>query len=117
MPKRLVPLSGDSARIRWLEASVGARMNQGVIWAGCNKPKLPIQMTVTNPGTSFEQFAPATPTYKASGVNFSFPCPPKPWDAPYQQFTGRPKPLKVGQPFFRVVWDTSTLAPEFRKPR
>jgi hypothetical protein len=97
MPKRLTPIgSGSSVRILWLEARQRHQHpGGGIIWAGCNKPTPPIQMTITNPGTSFARMVAATPTYKASSVNFSFPCPPKPWDPKPQHFSGRPKPLEV----------------------
>lgn len=115
MPKRLTPIgSGSDVRIRFLEAK---HAGGSVIWAGCNKPKMPIQMTVLLPGTSFARMVVATPTFKARSVNYSFPCPPKPWDKPAQQFTGRPKSLKVGQPFFRFIWGLEEWQATARKPR
>lgn len=94
--RRLVPLRQTGSldvKIRLLEIKHGE--NKGTIWAGCSKPSLPQLMTVESPGTTFARFALATPTFGGSQVNLNFPCPPKPWETPKQQFTGRPAPLRT----------------------
>jgi len=78
-PRRLVPIRAkgqESVRVRWLTARVAFNSGGGssVIWAGCDKPTPPTMFTVENPGSSFARVVPVTPTYGASGINFSFPC-------------------------------------------
>jgi len=103
--------AGDRFRFVQNQRNVTTRVK----WAGCDKPTMPMEMKVILPGTSFTRIVPVAPTYAQTGKIESFPCKDDPKQGP--RFTGRPKPLEIGQPFFRVVWDTSTLAPEFRKPR
>lgn len=50
-------------------------------------------MTVESPGTTFARFVLEQPTFGGKGVILKYPCPPKPWEKPKAQFTGRPKSL------------------------